>query len=43
MEKLDMKSKDKVQENIEKIRELFPNCVTEISRGGGSGFFGGRF
>lgn len=35
MEKLDMKSKDKVQENIEKIRELFPNCVTEISRGGG--------
>ena len=34
MEKLDMKSKDKVQENIEKIRELFPNCVTEISRGG---------
>lgn len=34
MEKLDMKSKDKVQENIEKIREIFPNCVTEISRGG---------
>lgn len=34
MKKLDMKSKDKVQENIEKIRELFPNCVTEISRGG---------
>lgn len=34
MEKLDMKSKDKVQENIEKIRELCPNCVTEISRGG---------
>lgn len=34
MEKLDMKSKDKVQENIEKIRGLFPNCVTEISRGG---------
>ena len=42
MEKLDMKSKDKVQENIEKIRELFPNGVTEKSRGGG-GFFGGRF
>lgn len=34
MDKLDMMSKNKVQENIEKIRELFPNAVTEVSRNG---------
>ena len=38
-EKLKMQSMDKVQYNIEKIRELFPNAVTEaqdIERGGGN-------
>ena len=29
MDKLNMRSKDFVVENIEKIAELFPNCVTE--------------
>lgn len=29
MEKLDMHSPDLTQENIAKVRELFPNCVTE--------------
>ena len=34
MDKLKMESKDNVQGNIEKIRELFPNCVTEVLRDG---------
>ena len=34
MEKLNMMSKDGVQENIEKIKELFPNAVTEVLRDG---------
>lgn len=33
MDKLKMMSVDKVQENIQKIRELFPNVVTEVKRG----------
>lgn len=33
MDKLKMMSMDKVQENIRKIRELFPNAVTEVKRG----------
>lgn len=33
MEKLKMMSMDKVQGNIEKIRALFPNAVTEVKRG----------
>lgn len=34
MEKLDMMSKDNVQANIEKIKALFPNAVTEVIRDG---------
>ena len=34
MDKLNMMSKDGVQENIEKIKELFPNAVTEVLRDG---------
>ena len=34
MDKLKMESKDNVQGNIEKIRELFPNAVTEVLRDG---------
>lgn len=34
MDKLTMMSKDKVQENIEKICALFPNAVTEVLRDG---------
>ena len=29
MDKLDMQSKNLVDENISKIAELFPNCITE--------------
>lgn len=32
-DKLDMRSPDLVQQNIEKLAELFPNCVTESSTG----------
>jgi adenine-specific DNA-methyltransferase len=32
-DKLDMTSPDLVSQNIEKIRTLFPNCVTESSNG----------
>lgn len=37
MKKLKMHSPDLTQDNIAKIRELFPNCVTEAHdvRGGG--------
>lgn len=35
MDKLKMMSMDKVSENIEKIKALFPNCVTEVKRGEG--------
>ncbi|MBQ3572584.1 MAG: site-specific DNA-methyltransferase, partial [Clostridia bacterium] len=34
MDKLDMMSKDNVQANIEKIKELFPNAVTEVVKDG---------
>lgn len=34
MDKLKMQSMDKVQTNIEKIRALFPNAVTEVLRDG---------
>lgn len=34
MDKLKMQSMDKVQGNIEKIKELFPNTVTEVLRDG---------
>lgn len=34
MDKLTMMSMDKVQDNIEKIRALFPNAVTEVIRDG---------
>ena len=34
MDKLKMTSMDKVQENIQKIRDLFPNAVTEVLRDG---------
>ena len=34
MDKLNMMSKDGVQENIEKIKALFPNAVTEVLRDG---------
>ncbi|MCM1368108.1 MAG: site-specific DNA-methyltransferase [Roseburia sp.] len=34
MDKLKMMSADKVQGNIQKIRELFPNAVTEVLRDG---------
>ena len=34
MDKLKMESKNNVQGNIEKIRELFPNAVTEVLRDG---------
>ena len=34
MDKLKMMSMDKVQDNIEKIRALFPNAVTEVIRDG---------
>ncbi len=33
-EKLEMSTKDISQENIKKIRELFPNCVTETEKDG---------
>ena len=29
MDKLDMQSKNLVDENISKIAQLFPNCITE--------------
>lgn len=34
MDKLDMMSRDRVQDNVEKIRTLFPNAVTEVLRDG---------
>ncbi len=36
MEKLKMHSPNKVEENIEKIGQLFPNCITERKIGGGT-------
>lgn len=27
---MNMETKDKTQENIEKLKSLFPNCVTEV-------------
>ena len=39
MSKLKMHSPDLTQENIAKLRELFPGCVTEVHDefGGGGG------
>ncbi len=34
MDKLKMQSRDSVQANIEKIKQLFPNAVTEVLRNG---------
>lgn len=36
MEKMRMESMDMVTQNVEKIGELFPNCVTEIVDGNGT-------
>ena len=36
MDKLHMSTKNKVEENIEKIGQLFPNCITERKIGGGT-------
>lgn len=35
MDKLKMHSANKVEENIKKIGDLFPNCITEKISGGG--------
>ena len=35
MDKLKMHSPNKVDENIRKIGELFPNCITEKNQDGG--------
>lgn len=35
MDKLKMQTADKVQENIKKIGEIFPSCITERKSGGG--------
>lgn len=35
-EKIPMMTKNVADENIEKIRALFPNCVTEITENGDS-------
>ena len=44
MEKLKMHSINKVDENIEKIGRLFPNCITEkIDDGGGGGHLKGFY
>lgn len=34
MDKLKMQTADKVQENIKKIGEIFPSCITERKSGG---------
>ena len=36
MDKLHMSTMNKVEENIEKIGQLFPNCITERKIGGGT-------
>lgn len=36
MDKLKMHTVNKVDENVEKIAKLFPNCVTEKISGGGT-------
>ena len=38
MDKLKLHSPDFTRANIAKLAELFPNCVTEVQDGGGSGF-----
>ena len=35
MDKLKMHSINKVEENIKKIGEIFPNCITEKKSSGG--------
>ena len=34
MTKLKMQSKSKIEENLGRIKELFPNCVTEVKKDG---------
>ena len=39
MEKLKMQTADGVQDNISRIAELFPECITEVlGQGGGKTF-----
>ncbi len=35
MNKLRMQTLDGVQDNISKIANLFPECITEVKNGGG--------
>lgn len=35
MEKMKMETPNLTEQNIEKIAELFPNCITETKIGGG--------
>ena len=37
MEKLKMKNEDGVQDNISRIAELFPECITEVNDQMGGG------
>ena len=41
MDKLKMQSENLVDENIEKIAKLFPNCVTEGKNENGQASLGG--
>lgn len=38
MNKLRMQTLDGVQDNISKIANLFPECITEVKNGGGGNF-----
>ena len=37
MEKMDMKSMNRIEENIRKLAALFPECVTEAKESNGGG------
>ena len=37
MEKLDMKSMDRIKENIRKLATIFPECITEAKKSNGGG------
>ena len=37
MEKLDMKSMNRIEENIRKLAAIFPECVTESKNPNGGG------
>ena len=41
MDKMTMRSADLAQLNVSKLRELFPECVTEIKTATGGGGGGG--